>query len=376
MKQLLSICPLAWLLFFLPALQASPHCVAELGGPTLKASYKVIDLGATDLSQEQLTRLEPLYSLAPLLNEKRLVVYNRQEGAFVRNLEGGEYALRIPGAKLFAHALNNNGAVLLSIHRQEHDIEWMIWCLPKKGKGLSGSARTHLGSLGKDNKLFFCSINDRETVAGYKESGDKLTPLIWTPCKGLQALGQNEACFDIEGFPRGLNNCDTVAGYFEDVNDAPPFIWNHCLGLDVLRNYRSSFHFPGWIELADMVLNSQNVVYGTYLMKYISARGNSEDLNHYFLYRWDAAKGGMHILGVRDMRITSINVSDTLVGSLNGHAAIRYPGQQPMDANALIANGNKEWELLEATKINDRGEVIGYGRYRGDMHIFLLQPAS
>jgi hypothetical protein len=74
------------------------------------------------------------------------------------------------------------------------------------------------------------------------------------------------------------------------------------------------------------------------------------------------------------MRLTSINSANTMVGSFKGHAAIYNEGQQPMDLNSQLINPEGEWELIEATAINDRGHIVGFGRHHGEMHLFLLEP--
>lgn len=33
------------------------------------------------------------------------------------------------------------------------------------------------------------------------------------------------------------------------------------------------------------------------------------------------------------------------------------------------------WELIEATDINDAGQIVGYGRFQGRIRAFLLTPA-
>ena len=34
------------------------------------------------------------------------------------------------------------------------------------------------------------------------------------------------------------------------------------------------------------------------------------------------------------------------------------------------------WELIEATDINDAGQIVGYGRFQGRIRAFLLTPAA
>lgn len=353
---------------------ATEHSKCSATVPSLTASYTIKDLGATSLKQEQLTHLEPLYSLAPMLNNQGLVIYNTAEGAYVRNLYGGGYALSIPGIMVFAHALNHKGDVLVSLIRKDQEIEWMVWRLDKSCKNGTPTSKRHIAHLDRNQRAFFCSLNDNAMVTGYREIEEKLCPLIWTPCTGLQPLGICDR-YHIRGFPRGINNCGTVVGFFQEANDALPFTWNCCSGLEIERNYRNHIKGRGWIELADILIDQTGVVYGTYFVKYQSVGNGMKDLNRYFMYRWNGKTDCFRPLDVQDMRLSSINASNTIVGSSHGRAAILFAGQQPIDANTLISNPNGEWELLEATNINDKGEIVGYGQYKKEMHIFLLEPA-
>jgi probable HAF family extracellular repeat protein len=46
-----------------------------------------------------------------------------------------------------------------------------------------------------------------------------------------------------------------------------------------------------------------------------------------------------------------------------------------VDLNDLIAR-DSGWLLLEATQINNRGEVVGTGSINGENHAFLLTPEN
>lgn len=342
--------------------------------PCPVVSYKLTDLGPTSLDAAQLTKLEPLYSLAPSINNLGQILFNKADGGYIRDPNYGEYSLGIGDIKVFGHAINNRGEALVSVFRTHNDIEWMVWLQKTTLNSAPEGTKYHIANLGKETKAFFSLINDNGLVAGYKDIDNKLRPLVWTSCEGLHSLGYYNS-YDIAGFPRGINNQGTVVGFFEDTTDSPPFIWNCQCGLDILRNYRSIVGCPGWIELADMVVTQENVVYGTYVLKYVSSKGDPNDLNKYFLYRWSPYEKSFNILPIKNFRIAAINNSNTLAGSYNGHAAIRREGQAPVDLNSLIADQAKNWELLEATGINDRGQIIGFGKFQGQMHLFLLEPA-
>jgi hypothetical protein len=54
------------------------------------------------------------------------------------------------------------------------------------------------------------------------------------------------------------------------------------------------------------------------------------------------------------------------------HAFIYHNGAIT-DLNSLI-DASLGWELIYATDINDRGQIVGYGLVNGQGHAFLLSP--
>jgi probable HAF family extracellular repeat protein len=50
------------------------------------------------------------------------------------------------------------------------------------------------------------------------------------------------------------------------------------------------------------------------------------------------------------------------------------PGGSMQNLNQLVPAGSG-WELIEATDINDAGQIVGYGRFQGRIRAFLLTPA-
>jgi probable HAF family extracellular repeat protein len=45
------------------------------------------------------------------------------------------------------------------------------------------------------------------------------------------------------------------------------------------------------------------------------------------------------------------------------------------DLNTLILS-DSPWYLLEATSINDAGEIVGWGTINGNVHAFLATPVD
>jgi len=68
-------------------------------------------------------------------------------------------------------------------------------------------------------------------------------------------------------------------------------------------------------------------------------------------------------------------VSDSLYVPFPEQHAVLWSGGKVMDLNALVAV-NSGWVLEDARSINDAGQIVGRGAYRGKEHAFLLTPLT
>jgi len=73
-----------------------------------------------------------------------------------------------------------------------------------------------------------------------------------------------------------------------------------------------------------------------------------------------------------------INNSGMVVGYASiadnsNHAVISTDGGTVQDLNDMIPAGTG-WVLVEASAINDAGQIVGYGNVHGVDHAFLLTP--
>lgn len=355
--------------------QTSPHL--EKIDKTLcpVAQYHLIDLGETDLGADKITRFDRVFSLAPSINDLGIILMNHGHGVRVRDPAVGEYEPKINGVHIFGHDINNKGDMIFSINRgSASNIEWVLW--KRKKLRTQEIEKLHIGNLNlTPYQVYLTGLNDNDFVVGYQKSDDTLFPVEWTPCRSLNHLGYFQG-LDAKGFAMHVNNWSTVAGYFDDGSDISLFIWNEMCGFDVLRNYRTMLACEGWIELADMLLSEDGVVFGTYKIKYISKNDDPNKLNTAFAYEWIPALDTFRKLDLKGMRIGSINSANTLVGSLNGKAALRRLGEEPVLLSSLLPLEYKDWNLIEATDINDGGQIIGYGLFQGKMHYFLFERIS
>ena len=86
-------------------------------------------------------------------------------------------------------------------------------------------------------------------------------------------------------------------------------------------------------------------------------------------------------LGGNNSCANAINNSNIIVGFAGidpwdetlKHAFI-YAGGSMTDLNTLLDTSGAGWTLVQATDINDVGQIVGIGTYGGDNHGFLLTP--
>ena len=118
-------------------------------------------------------------------------------------------------------------------------------------------------------------------------------------------------------------------------------------------------------------INDSDNIVGTYhtlglgkrAFAYSAANNHVEDIHN------DAfAESGAH----------SINNNNVIVGYVESanrdeFAMIKYPAEELQKLIDLVVNP-LHWELERATSINDKGEIVGYGKYYGQRRAFLLIP--
>ncbi len=335
------------------------------GAPkTPRFQYRLIDLGKADINSVPLAPF-----LSPLINNHGQIIGNRSKGGFLRDPEIGEWAPNINGVTIYFHAISNNGDILVSLNRNQHTTDWMIW---PTTKGKNGPRQRINLEVDPDSKLVFTDLTNDRMVIGNLFKDGKSRPIFWKD-EELNFLSDSEGK-SIEGLIKGVNNSSQITGFFLHANDMPPGVWSSGLGLKRLRNFRSKPTPDSQAELVELLIAEDGTVYGTYNVKYKDPL-KQEKLIAYAWFPYE--EGGFKLLDLDGMHMVALNQKHTLVGSLNGRAAICEPGERPIELSKIIPSHElKNWELLGVSSINNQGDLVGYGKFKGNMHHFFAKKEN
>lgn len=337
--------------------------------PCRPLQYTVYDMGETTVGAALMSPFVMPQSLAPHINNAGQVTANRDDEGYVRDLNNGELVPQIgPRLNGFVYGISNAGDILSSIVRDKDAIDWTVWTQ----KNLRKEKRFPIATI--DNvptqNVHLRALNASKWAVGYFNPGAELEPVVWNPCNGLKPLGWYLG-WPLRGVAFGISDAGTIVGYVSEGDADFPFVWNEKGGYVVMRYYKHAFEaqscrdISGRVHFVDMVVTDDNYVYGTFWME-------GDDDKKYFAYRWEPYSQDFRYLELGGMRINGTNKEHTLVGALNGEAVLRAKGREVVPLKNYVTGGD-DWVLLEATDINDHGDIVGYGKYKGSPHVFLLK---
>lgn len=367
--------------FFLGFLQLislhgfTPHIEELQNVPSPIQKYRLIDIGETTISKERLSRLHKGLSYAPSINNNSQIAWNSLEGGTLKTINSSsqEFVPRFEGMNLYIMGVNDEGDLLISIERGNDSAEWLLW--PYDGANYNNRQHIHTHDPFSPDLVLRGLNRDGRVVGYFKKDGAQL-PAAWSKSIGLNFL-EDAREPDVLGMARDINDNHTVVGLYEEMKVGSPFVWNQDTGFEVMKNYREKLFPVGWMEFADILITSDDVVYGNYWLKHGAHEDSPKATTHHYGYMWKPKDSEIEQLELEGMRLTSVNHNHTLVGTWQGRAAIRKRDRRPSFLEQLMSQKDVEgWELLEATGINDNGQVIGFGIYKEKVHIFLAQPTE
>lgn len=330
-------------------------------------------MGETTVDPASMNPYAMPHTYAPRVNNSRQVSANRVDEGYFRDPDHGELVPQV-GTNLKGHAygLNDVGDIIATLERSRGNVDWYVWTQ----KGLRREKRYPVepaeGITGFDVDLR--AINNEKWAVGHLNPVCEARPAVWNPRWGLKPFGYYVG-WDFKGAAYGINKKGTIVGYVSECPEDPPFVWNEHCGLEILRNYKSAFvaqschEIRGPVHFADMVVTDDDYVYGTLWID--NEYYHNDGKIPYFAFRWEPYNHDFRYLDIDGMRINAVNSKHTLVGAIDGEASLRDRGEKPVLLKTFI-EGN-DWELIEATGINDHGDIVGYGKYRGALHVFLMK---
>lgn len=321
--------------------------------------YKLIDLGETDVHQESLTRASFPVSLGPRINQKGHVIGNATNGGFIYDRVNPRVFLEHNGQSATVYDINNKGQILASVKYNRRAVEWLVWpynCFCKDETLIPLDLKCLTG-----RDVHFRSINDKGVLVGSRTCYNGYKAIFYSPEKGVKDL----SC----AFLFEVNDYGNMAGYESLVPQKTPLLYHYKGGWTGFSD-EPSLNTPRGSCITyqmDMAIASDNTLFGSFLC--------NNGIPEMYAYAWAPCEHYFKAYDLGGMQISAVNCSHTLVGTLGGEAVISNNMDMPRPLIQHVVEGvQSDMTLIEATDINDLGQIVGYGKWCGSLHLFLLDP--
>jgi probable HAF family extracellular repeat protein len=203
-------------------------------------------------------------------------------------------------------------------------------------------------------------INDSGLITGIAVNGPVNTrAFIYDPANGT--ITNILPPYQSVTYPLAINNQGQVVGY----SGVTPFLYSHGT-ITYLPSFGGNQGSANGINNLGQVVGYSDI-----------ASGNGSDA-HAFLYS-NGVMTDLTPLGQTSSSANGINDSGWIVGEINGGAFLDVNGV--LSSLASLTTNSDGWILNDATAINDRGQIVGWGTYSdGQQRAFLLtavpEPSS
>jgi probable HAF family extracellular repeat protein len=338
--------------------------------------YGVIDLGALpgDLNS----------TAAGISNRPVIAATSINSGVFRAFLwnKGRRKALgTLGGSSSFAFAVNRDveivGQAALAGDAAQHAFLWVQDTI------------SDLGALGGENSVAF-DISNQEQIVGQAETPD-IDPFtgfpvyhaffwqsgVMTDLGGLGGNNSSAQAIDLLGRVTGFAETSTVPDPLWGVPPVDSFVWQNGTMTDLGKILGGNFNSAYAINKSGWVAGNADLPGDLTARAFLWAHGTATQLG---TLPGDTISA---VLAINNRgRMVGISAaSPDLLGppALSGfdcpcHAFV-IEGGKMWDLNLLIPS-DSGWDLLIATDIDDRGEIVGQGMFNGHFRAFLLHPVA
>jgi probable HAF family extracellular repeat protein len=263
---------------------------------------------------------------------------------------------------------------------------------------LSNNVLSDLGTLGGSNSVAN-DINQSGQIAG----SANLTNSSAQEAFILTAAGMSDVGASLQGrtnsIAHGINSSGTVVGEYQTVQGHPrPFAFANGIPLDLgfdgvatcvadsgqIGGYEVSRGELGFVitggQLQYLPNLGSNITEVTRINTNGIAVGRSMTIGgafHAFAYQ-DGKVRDLGTLGGTESEAYGVNAASHVVGKAQDKTgafrAYIYRNGIMLDLNDFLPPGLTNWVLTVAYGINDLGQIVGSGQFKGDTHGFILTP--
>jgi probable HAF family extracellular repeat protein len=248
------------------------------------------------------------------------------------------------GVNSFATGINNHGDII----GYTDDIFATLWW----STGVVENLNALISPSFVDNNVIPYAINDSRTVTGWMGFEE---PFVWSPINPAIA----NRPIDLNALPegRGAGVAIDAFGNVALSANGEVFVWDPA----------GVLHFVNLQKPLSSYQSASGISYG-----YVS--GQTCDTNQICAaFIWNQKHGAQflgHLAGQTSSVSNGINRYRQVVGYSGTHAFLWTHSSGMHDLNALIKA--QSWQLVSATGINDKTQIVGSGLLNGVEHGFLL----
>ena len=267
------------------------------------------------------------------------------------------------------YAINDAGII---VGESDNDIsKAFLW---------DGANMVQLGTLGGTSAVAH-DINNVGEIVGASSNGSASRPYKRDAAGMMHDLGTLLGTTSSSGRAWGINQSGAVVGLSRNeantTSQATLWIGGSISNLGSLVG--------GTLFSQAYAINDNNVVVGSSVVGKVSPT-SSTDLSHAFVWK----DGVMTDLGAHPSHTNyihseakDINNAGEIVGytarffssPTSGGAAMLWRNGEAIDLNTLVPPGSG-WVLQSAEGINEHGDIVGYGSFKGQTRAFLLRRAT